>query len=169
MVTSPKKWHKSTPDYLKKNALLCLSVIFTMKYIGLLYWRFNQLSTGVFFIEIWLERKKTGQIKRMISRRRLIFFYTIQQVIPKICTKFRNPRCSSSCENLSHTHARTHALLWKRQKIYTPYFVYRGYNYILHFKKTRGWVWKCSQIRTLSIDPLLTRRVIDYDFLILWK
>ena len=109
MVTSPKKWHKSTPDYLIKNALLCLSVIFTMKYIGLLYWRFNQLSTGVFFIEIWLERKKTGQIKRMISRRRLIFFYTIQLVIPKICTKFRNPRCSSSCENLSHTHARTHA------------------------------------------------------------
>ena len=34
-----------------------------MKYIGLLYWRFNQLSTGVLFIEIWLESKKNGQIE----------------------------------------------------------------------------------------------------------
>ena len=34
----------------------------------------------------------------MISRRRLILFYTIQQVIPNICSKFQNPRCSSSLE-----------------------------------------------------------------------
>ena len=44
----------------------------------------------------WRERKR--QIKEMISRRRLILFYTIQQVIPNICTKFQNPRRSSSRE-----------------------------------------------------------------------
>ena len=30
----------------------------------------------------------------MVSSRRLILSYTIQQVIPNICTKFQNPRCS---------------------------------------------------------------------------
>ena len=32
----------------------------------------------------------------MLSSSRLILFYTIQQVIPNICTKFQNPRRSSS-------------------------------------------------------------------------
>ena len=41
-------------------------------------------------------RKKNGQIMRMICRRRLILFYTIQQVVPNICTKFQNPGFSSS-------------------------------------------------------------------------
>ena len=43
-----------------------------------------------------LERAKNGQIKGTINRRRLNLFYTIQQVIPNICTKLQNPRCSSS-------------------------------------------------------------------------
>ena len=34
----------------------------------------------------------------MISSSMLILFYTIQQVIPNICTKFHIPRCSSSRE-----------------------------------------------------------------------
>ena len=34
----------------------------------------------------------------MISSSMLILFYTIQQVIPNICTKFQNPRRSSSWE-----------------------------------------------------------------------
>ena len=76
-----------------------------------------------------LERKKTGQIKRMISRRRLILSYTIQQVIPNICTKFQNPRFSSSWEIVDkknvYTHTPTHpqTLLLKRQKLYTPYIL----------------------------------------------
>ena len=45
-----------------------------------------------------LERKKNGQIMGMISRRRLILSYTIQKVIPNVCTKFQNPRFSSSWE-----------------------------------------------------------------------
>ena len=50
----------------------------------------------------------------MISRRRLILSYTIQQVIPNICTKFQNPRFSSSWEIFdtkkvyTHTHTHTH-------------------------------------------------------------
>ena len=34
----------------------------------------------------------------MISSSMLILFYTKQQVIPNICTKFQNPRRSSSWE-----------------------------------------------------------------------
>ena len=34
----------------------------------------------------------------MISNSMLILFYTIQQAIPNICTKFLNPRRSSSSE-----------------------------------------------------------------------
>ena len=36
--------------------------------------------------------------KKMVNIRRLIFSYTMQQVIPNICTKFQNPRCSCSWE-----------------------------------------------------------------------
>ena len=43
-----------------------------------------------------LQRKKNGQIKGMISSSMMILSYTIQQVIPNICTKFQNPRFSSS-------------------------------------------------------------------------
>ena len=42
----------------------------------------------------WKERK----IKGIISRSRLVLFSAIQRVISKICTKFQDPRCSSSRE-----------------------------------------------------------------------
>ena len=42
--------------------------------------------------------EKNGQTWGMISSSMLILFYTIQQVISNICTKFQNPRHSSSCE-----------------------------------------------------------------------
>ena len=34
----------------------------------------------------------------MVSIRRLVLSYTMQQVIPNICTKFQNPWCSCSWE-----------------------------------------------------------------------
>ena len=42
------------------------------------------------------ERKKKGQIKGLISHMWLILLYTVQPVIPDVCTKFQNPRSSSS-------------------------------------------------------------------------
>ena len=45
-----------------------------------------------------LERKKKGQIKGLISHMWLILLYTEQPVIPDVCTKFQNPRSSSSRE-----------------------------------------------------------------------
>ena len=45
----------------------------------------------------WRERKN-GQIKGMISSRRLILSYTVQLVIPNVCTKFQNSSCSGSWE-----------------------------------------------------------------------
>ena len=43
-----------------------------------------------------LEKKKNGQIKKMRSMRMLILSYMIPVVVLNICTKFQNPRCSSS-------------------------------------------------------------------------
>ena len=47
-------------------------------------------------LENVMERKKNGQIKGLISDMWLILLYTVQLVIPYVCTKFRNPRSSSS-------------------------------------------------------------------------
>ena len=49
-------------------------------------------------MEKLLERKKNGQIKGLISHMWLILLYTVQPVIPDVCTKFQNPTSSSSCE-----------------------------------------------------------------------
>ena len=43
-------------------------------------------------IHLWrkqMREKKNRQIKEMISMRMLTFFYTIQHVIPNVCTKFQ--------------------------------------------------------------------------------
>ena len=45
--------------------------------------------------EFFLERKKNGQIQELISNMWLILCYTVQLVIPKVCTKFQNPKSSS--------------------------------------------------------------------------
>ena len=68
----------------------------------------------------------------MISRRRLILSYTIQQVIPNICTKFQNPTFSSSWEifdekkvyTQTHTHIHTHIVTEKTKTIYPLYTSY---------------------------------------------
>ena len=52
----------------------------------------------------------------IVSSRRLILSYTMQQVVPNICTKFQNPRCSCSWENfvpyVLHWSER-----WKKEKM----------------------------------------------------
>ena len=70
--------------------------------------------------------EKNGQIKGLISRR-LILFYTIQQFIPNICTKFQNPKCSSSWEIFDEKKS-LHTHNYWNDKNYIPhiYFVYRG-------------------------------------------
>ena len=42
--------------------------------------------------------RKSGQIKGIISMMMLSLSDTIQQVIPNVCTKFQNPRCSNSLD-----------------------------------------------------------------------
>ena len=66
--------------------------------------------------EIFLERKKNGQIQELISNMRLILSYTVQLVIPNVCT----------------THTLTHKHINRKGKNYIPpiYFVCRGYNKI---------------------------------------
>ena len=65
----------------------------------------------------------------MISRRRLILSYRIQQVIPNIFTKFQNPRFSSSWEIFDekkslHTHPYTNIVTEKTKTIYPLYTSY---------------------------------------------
>ena len=80
--------------------------------------------------EIFTGEKEKWINKGTDERRRLILSYTIQQIIPNICTKFQNPRCSSSWEifyekKFTHTPTQTnkHTQLLKRQILYTPYIL----------------------------------------------
>ena len=64
----------------------------------------------------------------MIRRRRLILSYTIQHIIPNICTKFQNPRLGSSWEIVDekkslHTnaHTNTNIVTEKTKTIYPLY------------------------------------------------
>ena len=67
--------------------------------------------------QIWLERTKNGQLKGMVSRRRLILCYTIQLVILNIGTNFQNPtnNYSSREESLTEFSACI-TLEWEREK-----------------------------------------------------
>ena len=63
----------------------------------------------------------------MINRRRLILSYTIQQVIPNICTKFQNPRHSSSREIFDEKNSlHTNTVTEKTKTIYPLYTSYTG-------------------------------------------
>ena len=46
--------------------------------------------------EIFIGEKEKWTNKGNDKQEEAESFYTIQQVIPNICTKFQNPRCSSS-------------------------------------------------------------------------
>ena len=68
--------------------------------------------------EIFLERKKIGQIQELLSNMRLILSYTVQLVIPNVCTKFDNPK-SSSCYEIFDDGRCTYALHRRDGKIET--------------------------------------------------
>ena len=114
--------------------------------------------------EIFLERKKNGQIQELICNMWLILCYTVQLVIPNVCIKFQNPKSSSFREIFDrkkvnkHTHTHTHKHINRKGKNYIPpiYFVCRGYNQAVQLQKNaRGlkfWIEKvdgfyylCSQ------------------------
>ena len=75
-----------------------------------------------------MKTEKNGQIKGKISRRRPILFYTIQQVIPNICTNFKIlgtvvPE-KSLTKNKVYTH--THTITEKTKIIYPLCTSYAG-------------------------------------------
>ena len=79
--------------------------------------------------EIFLERKKNKQIHELISNMWLILSYTVQLVIPNVCTKLQNPKSSSFREifdrkKLTNTHA--HTQTEKAKTIYPLYTSYAG-------------------------------------------
>ena len=135
-----ERWEKAKIEKEGKNE---------SQHLGLLFHNILGHSEGVYKIwrfwlswgwrnlwqKFWLERKKKGQIKGMVSRRKLSLSYTMQQVIPNICTKFQNPRCSSSWEisdrKKVYTHTHTHC--YGKGKNYIPliFFAYWGYNYLI--------------------------------------
>ena len=58
-------------------------------------------------LEKFIEKKKNGQIKGMISSMRLIILYTAQLVISDVCTNLKRPKSSSSFETFDsnfHIH-----------------------------------------------------------------
>ena len=47
-------------------------------------------------MEKFIEKENKRYIKELISNMWLILLYTVQLVIPNVCTKFQNPKSSSS-------------------------------------------------------------------------
>ena len=85
----------------------------------------------------FLERKKNGQIQELISNMRLILSYTVQLVIPNVCTKFQNPKSSSFREifdrkKLTNTHAHT-----QTEKAKTIYPLHTSYSGGINMKRER--------------------------------
>ena len=77
--------------------------------------------------EIFLERKKNGQIQELISDMWLILCSAVQLVIPNVCTKFQNPKSSSFREIFDRKKlTNTHTHKQKRQKLYTPYILIKS-------------------------------------------
>ena len=59
--------------------------------------KFKTLKNGPYLPwPFLLKRKKNGQIMKLISNMWPILYYTVELVIPNICTKFYNTK-SSSC------------------------------------------------------------------------
>ena len=69
-----------------------------------------------------LERKKNWQIKGLISHMWLILYCTVQLVIPIVCTKFQNPRHSSSWKIFEEKKVYT-----QTEKAKTLYPLYTSY------------------------------------------
>ena len=78
--------------------------------------------------EIFLERKKNGQIQELISNMWLILCYTVQLVIPNVCTKFQNPKSSSFREisDRKKVNKHAHTQTEKAKTIYPLYTSYAG-------------------------------------------
>ena len=53
-------------------------------------WRGTVIEAETSVTKCFIREKENGQIKGLKSSSMLILFYTIQQVIPNICTKFQN-------------------------------------------------------------------------------
>ena len=81
------------------------------------------------------ERKKNAQIHELIGNMWLILCYTVQLVIPDVCTKFQNPKSSSFREifDRKKLYRLTDKHSYRKGKNYIPpiYFVCRGYKHEL--------------------------------------
>ena len=54
----------------------------------------SEIEAEKFVTENFVREKKKVQIKGLISQMWLIFEYTVQLVIPDVCTKFQSPNLS---------------------------------------------------------------------------
>ena len=61
----------------------------------------------------WREREMDKQ-QEWLNRKRLVLFYTVQLVIPNICTKYKNPSCHGSLENCER-NVMCEKLEWKKK------------------------------------------------------
>ena len=55
----------------------------------------SEIEAEKFVTENFVREKEDGQIRGLISHMWLILEYTVQLVIPDVCTKFQDPRSSS--------------------------------------------------------------------------
>ena len=75
-----------------------------------------------------MEGKKNGQIHELLSNMWLILCYTLQLVIPDVCTKYQNPKSSSFREmsDGKKVNRQTNVVTEKAKTIYPLYTSYAG-------------------------------------------
>ena len=81
-------------------------------------------SCEIFDKTLYWRERKNGPIKGMISMRMLILSYTIQHIIPNVCTNFKILGAVVPEKSLTEKKVNTHTA--KRWELYTLLYVVRG-------------------------------------------
>ena len=67
-------------------------------------------------LNILLERKKNRQLRGLIRNMWLILIYTVQLVVPNVCTKFPKPWLCISCEIFDENFHIHYSERYKKEK-----------------------------------------------------
>ena len=110
-------------EKLKKENKMRISIlisIYTLHFAFLkVYTKFENTGSNRSW-EIWqkfpLERKKNEQIKGLISNIWLFYFYTIQLITIKLCTKFQSPNSSDCWEIFDRKNVHMYYIRERRKK-----------------------------------------------------
>ena len=116
-------------------------------FVGLSPWE----KRDEFYFYIWnCRERKMEKLKGRTSRRSLVLFHIIQQIIHNICTKLQNPRCNNSWEILDTNFP--YVLHWserwekgKRMQNKSQQFCFLTHNILGHYQGVHK-IWRLTLI-----------------------